>query len=209
MQDRTSGPTPSPLQPDRAANPRRSGPPPAGDRLKPGKGAPMTEVNAPVLDTLVRMNEVALERSGFDPETLVLVRIAAWASTGAPPASYLLNVEAASEVGLSGRAGPQRPDRHRSGGRSRPRGQCRQLDCPGSRPGHRDRHGAGVGRRMRPLSGVAATSNSSTFRKVREVPESKYHAQATPRVAASTGRASTAAGGRRSMGGGAREGSDI
>jgi hypothetical protein len=37
----------------------------------------MTEVHAPVLDTLVRMNEVALERSGFDPETLVLVRIAA------------------------------------------------------------------------------------------------------------------------------------
>jgi hypothetical protein len=46
----------------------------------------MTEVHAPVLDTLVRMNEVALERSGFDPETLVLVRIAAWASTSAPPA---------------------------------------------------------------------------------------------------------------------------
>jgi hypothetical protein len=46
----------------------------------------MTEVHAPVLDTLVRMNEVALEHSGFDPETLVLVRIAAWASTGAPPA---------------------------------------------------------------------------------------------------------------------------
>jgi hypothetical protein len=113
----------------------------------------MTEVNAPVLDTLVRMKEVALERSGFDPETLVLVRIAAWASTGAPPASYLLNVEAASEVGLSGRAGPRRPDRYRSGGRSRPRGQRRQLDCPGSRPGHRDRHGAGVGSRMGPFRG--------------------------------------------------------
>ena len=41
----------------------------------------MTEVTAPVLDTLVRMNEAALERSGFDPETLVLVRIAA----GHPP----------------------------------------------------------------------------------------------------------------------------
>lgn len=31
----------------------------------------------------------------------MLVRIAALASTGAPPASYLLNLEVASEVGLS------------------------------------------------------------------------------------------------------------
>jgi alkylhydroperoxidase/carboxymuconolactone decarboxylase family protein YurZ len=59
------------------------------------------EVNAPVLDTLVQMNEGVLERSGLDPETFMLVRIAALAATGAPPASYLLNLEAAAEVGLS------------------------------------------------------------------------------------------------------------
>ena len=61
----------------------------------------MSEVNAPVLDTLVSMNEGIPERSGLDGETFMLVRIAALASTGAPPASYLLNLEAASEVGLT------------------------------------------------------------------------------------------------------------
>ena len=61
----------------------------------------MSEVNAPVLDTLVGMNEGIPERSGLDAETFMLVRIAALASTGAPPASYLLNLEAASEVGLT------------------------------------------------------------------------------------------------------------
>lgn len=61
----------------------------------------MAEVNAPVLETLVQMNEGVPERSGLDPETFMLVRIAALASTGAPPASYLLNLGAASELGLS------------------------------------------------------------------------------------------------------------
>ncbi len=61
----------------------------------------MAEVNAPVLDTLVKMNEGTPERSGLDPDTYMLVRIAALASVGAPPASYLLNLEAASELGLS------------------------------------------------------------------------------------------------------------
>ena len=61
----------------------------------------MAEVNAPVLDTLMQMNEGVAERSGLDAETFMLVRIAALASTGAPPASYFLNLEAASEVGLT------------------------------------------------------------------------------------------------------------
>jgi 4-carboxymuconolactone decarboxylase len=47
------------------------------------------------------MNEGVPERAGLDDQTLMLVRIAALASTGAPPASYLLNLEVASEVGLS------------------------------------------------------------------------------------------------------------
>ena len=47
------------------------------------------------------MNEGVPERSGLDDQTFMLVRIAALASTGAPPASYLLNLEVASEVGLS------------------------------------------------------------------------------------------------------------
>jgi len=61
----------------------------------------MAETNAPVLDTLVQMNDGALERSGLDEETFMLVRIAALASSGAPPASYLVNLGAASELGLS------------------------------------------------------------------------------------------------------------
>ena len=59
------------------------------------------EVNAPVVETLMKMNEGVPERSGLDPETYMLVRIAALASTGAPPASYLLNLEVAAEVGLT------------------------------------------------------------------------------------------------------------
>ena len=61
----------------------------------------MSEVNAAVLDTLVSMNEGVPERSGLDAETFMLVRIAALASTGAPPASYLLNLQLASDVGLT------------------------------------------------------------------------------------------------------------
>ena len=61
----------------------------------------MSEVNAAVLDTLMKMNEGVPERSGLDAETFMLVRIAALASTGAPPASYLLNLQMASDVGLT------------------------------------------------------------------------------------------------------------
>ena len=61
----------------------------------------MADVNAPVLETLVKMNEGTPEASGLDAQTYMLVRIAALASSGAPPASYLLNLGAASELGLT------------------------------------------------------------------------------------------------------------
>jgi alkylhydroperoxidase/carboxymuconolactone decarboxylase family protein YurZ len=61
----------------------------------------MSDVNTPVLDSLLQMNEGSLERSGLDPESFMLMRIAALAATGAPPASYLLNLELASEAGLT------------------------------------------------------------------------------------------------------------
>jgi 4-carboxymuconolactone decarboxylase len=61
----------------------------------------MAEVNTPVLDTLVQMNDGVPERSGLDPETFMLVRIAALASSGAPPESYLLNLGVAAELGVS------------------------------------------------------------------------------------------------------------
>jgi alkylhydroperoxidase/carboxymuconolactone decarboxylase family protein YurZ len=61
----------------------------------------MAEASTPVLDALVKMNEEIPERSGLDDETFMLVRIAALASTGAPPASYLVNLGVASDLGLS------------------------------------------------------------------------------------------------------------
>jgi alkylhydroperoxidase/carboxymuconolactone decarboxylase family protein YurZ len=55
----------------------------------------------PVRDTLVQMNEGTLERSGLDPGTFMVARIAALVAAGAPPASYLLNLKAAGELGVS------------------------------------------------------------------------------------------------------------
>ena len=59
---------------------------------------PITET--PVLDLLQSMTADSLEASSLDPQSLMLVRIAALAAVDAPPASYLLNLEAAGEVGL-------------------------------------------------------------------------------------------------------------
>ncbi len=54
----------------------------------------------PVLDLLASMTADSLEASSLDPETLMLVRIAALAAVDAPAVSYLLNLEAASQVGI-------------------------------------------------------------------------------------------------------------
>jgi 4-carboxymuconolactone decarboxylase len=55
---------------------------------------------APVLDLLKSMTAESLAASSLDVETLALVRIAALAAVDAPPVSYLLNLAAASEVGI-------------------------------------------------------------------------------------------------------------
>ena len=62
----------------------------------------MTEqtTEAPVLDLLKSMTADSVAASSLDLETLVLVRIAALAAVDAPAVSYLLNLEAASEVGI-------------------------------------------------------------------------------------------------------------
>ena len=54
----------------------------------------------PVLDLLARMTADSIATSNLDAETLMLVRIAALAAVDAPPVSYLLNLEAASEIGI-------------------------------------------------------------------------------------------------------------
>jgi hypothetical protein len=54
----------------------------------------------PVLDLLATMTQASLEASSLDPETLMLVRIAALVAVDAPVASYLLNLGAAGETGV-------------------------------------------------------------------------------------------------------------
>ena len=54
----------------------------------------------PVLDLLARMTADSLEVSSLDPQSLMLVRIAALISVDAPPASYLLNLGMASETDI-------------------------------------------------------------------------------------------------------------
>jgi hypothetical protein len=54
----------------------------------------------PVLDLLARMTADSLEVSSLDPESIMLVRIAALISVDAPPASYLLNLGMASETDI-------------------------------------------------------------------------------------------------------------
>ncbi|MFI7008450.1 carboxymuconolactone decarboxylase family protein [Streptomyces sp. NPDC050145] len=54
----------------------------------------------PVFDTLMRMTAGAFEQSGLDPETYLLTRIAALVALGASPASYLLNIGAAEDIGV-------------------------------------------------------------------------------------------------------------
>ncbi|MGE5689104.1 MAG: carboxymuconolactone decarboxylase [Pseudomonadota bacterium] len=54
----------------------------------------------PVLDLLASMTLESLEASSLEPDKLMLVRIAALVAVDAPPASYFLNLGAASELDL-------------------------------------------------------------------------------------------------------------
>ncbi|HWH99743.1 MAG TPA: carboxymuconolactone decarboxylase family protein [Propionibacteriaceae bacterium] len=62
----------------------------------------MTELQTetPVLDLLASMTADSVEVSSLDPESLMLVRIAALVAVDAPPVSYLLNLLAGADVGL-------------------------------------------------------------------------------------------------------------
>lgn len=62
----------------------------------------MTEATSetPVLDLLASMTADSVAASSLDVQTLALVRIAALAAVDAPPVSYLLNLAAASDVGI-------------------------------------------------------------------------------------------------------------
>jgi alkylhydroperoxidase/carboxymuconolactone decarboxylase family protein YurZ len=54
----------------------------------------------PVLDLIASMTADSIEASSLDAESLMLVRIAALVAMDAPPASYLLNLGAAGELGF-------------------------------------------------------------------------------------------------------------
>jgi 4-carboxymuconolactone decarboxylase len=54
----------------------------------------------PVLDLLTTMTAESIQASSLDPETLMLVRIAALVAVDAPPVSYLANLGAADELDI-------------------------------------------------------------------------------------------------------------
>lgn len=61
---------------------------------------PNETADAPVLDLLGKMTADSVEASSLDGEALMLVRIAALIAVDAPPASYMMNLAAAKEMGI-------------------------------------------------------------------------------------------------------------
>jgi alkylhydroperoxidase/carboxymuconolactone decarboxylase family protein YurZ len=57
--------------------------------------------DTPVLDTVSAMAVDALERSGLDPQTYVLVRLVALVALDGPPASYAVTIAAAADAGVT------------------------------------------------------------------------------------------------------------
>ena len=57
--------------------------------------------DTPVLDLLARMTADSIEASSLDDQTLMLVRLGALVAVDAPPASYLMNLGAAGDSGVS------------------------------------------------------------------------------------------------------------
>ena len=66
------------------------------------KGIIMAESTSetPVLDLLADMTANSVAASSLDPETLMLVRIAALVAVDAPSFSYVMNLEVASELDI-------------------------------------------------------------------------------------------------------------
>ena len=60
----------------------------------------MQTSETPLLDLIMEMTVASFEASTLDAEALMLVRIAALVAIDAPPASYLMNLSAAGEVGV-------------------------------------------------------------------------------------------------------------
>jgi alkylhydroperoxidase/carboxymuconolactone decarboxylase family protein YurZ len=63
--------------------------------------AALAQGDRPVLEAIAAMNLDTLALSSLDPQSYMLVRLAALVAVDAPPASYLANLGMAAEVGLS------------------------------------------------------------------------------------------------------------
>jgi hypothetical protein len=57
--------------------------------------------DTPLLDLLASMTASSLESTSLDPRSLMIARIAALVAVDAPPASYMLNLGAAGELGVT------------------------------------------------------------------------------------------------------------
>lgn len=72
----------------------------AEEKTGAGGVSALAEADAPVFETIVQMTLNTFERSGLDAETYLLARIAALVAMDASPASYLLNVGTAEDIGV-------------------------------------------------------------------------------------------------------------
>jgi alkylhydroperoxidase/carboxymuconolactone decarboxylase family protein YurZ len=61
----------------------------------------MAKGQSPVLDTVLDMNAVSLERTDLDPQSLILIRLGALIAVDAPVSSYLLHLGAGANAGLT------------------------------------------------------------------------------------------------------------
>jgi len=61
----------------------------------------LAQEQSPVLEEILRINLDTLDRSSLDPKSYWLVRLAALVAIDAPPASYLVNLAAAGDAGIT------------------------------------------------------------------------------------------------------------
>jgi len=61
----------------------------------------MAKGENPVVSTLLDINAASLARTELDPQSLILIRLAALIAVDAPVSSYLLHLGAGAEAGLT------------------------------------------------------------------------------------------------------------
>ena len=92
----------------------------------------------PVLDLVADMTAASIEASSLDPETLMLVRIAALIAVDAPPVSYAFNLAAAGDLQIDpeqvrGVLAAVARSSGRPASRRRPATSCARSSSPSSR----------------------------------------------------------------------------